>query len=37
MLRVSIGAERTTRQHVEALWQALKDAARDDAPAPLRF
>jgi aromatic-L-amino-acid decarboxylase len=29
ILRVSIGAERTERRHVEALWEALKEAARD--------
>jgi aromatic-L-amino-acid/L-tryptophan decarboxylase len=28
ILRVSIGAERTERRHVEALWAALQDAAR---------
>src|SRR5262249_53086681 len=28
ILRVSIGAERTERRHVEALWRALEDAAR---------
>ncbi|MCE1203075.1 MAG: pyridoxal-dependent decarboxylase [Holophagaceae bacterium] len=27
MLRVSIGAEATTRRHVEALWEALREAA----------
>jgi aromatic-L-amino-acid decarboxylase len=31
MLRISIGAERTTRQHVEALWQALTAAAQSVA------
>jgi aromatic-L-amino-acid decarboxylase len=28
MIRVSIGAERTERRHVEALWRALQSAAR---------
>jgi len=28
MIRVSIGAERTERRHVEALWRALQAAAR---------
>ena len=28
MIRVSIGAERTERAHVEALWRALQEAAR---------
>ncbi len=28
MIRVSIGAERTERRHVEALWQELRSAAR---------
>jgi aromatic-L-amino-acid decarboxylase len=28
ILRVSIGAERTERRHVEALWAALQDAVR---------
>jgi aromatic-L-amino-acid decarboxylase len=28
ILRVSIGAERTERRHVEALWQALQEAVR---------
>jgi aromatic-L-amino-acid/L-tryptophan decarboxylase len=28
MLRVSIGAERTERAHVQALWQSLQEAAR---------
>ena len=28
MIRVSIGAERTERRHVEALWRALQGAAR---------
>ena len=27
MLRVSIGAERTEREHVAALWAALREAA----------
>jgi aromatic-L-amino-acid decarboxylase len=31
MLRLSIGAERTERQHVEALWTELQAAARDAA------
>ena len=26
MVRVSIGAEATERQHVEALWAAMRDA-----------
>ncbi len=30
MIRVSIGAERTERRHVEAVWQALSDAADAD-------
>ncbi|HSK03067.1 MAG TPA: pyridoxal-dependent decarboxylase [Kofleriaceae bacterium] len=29
ILRVSIGAERTERRHVEALWEALQAAARE--------
>lgn len=31
ILRVSIGAERTERRHVEALWEALQAAAREAA------
>lgn len=31
ILRVSIGAARTERRHVEALWEALQAAARDAA------
>ena len=27
ILRISIGAERTEREHVAALWAALRDAA----------
>ena len=29
LLRVSLGAERTERRHVEALWEALQAAARE--------
>ncbi len=29
MIRVSIGSETTERRHVEGLWQALQEAARD--------
>ena len=31
MIRVSIGAERTERRHVEAVWAALQQAARSQA------
>jgi aromatic-L-amino-acid decarboxylase len=34
LLRVSIGAERTERRHVEALWEALQAAAREAPGAP---
>jgi hypothetical protein len=33
ILRVSIGAERTERRHVEALWEALQAAAREATEA----
>jgi len=32
MIRVSVGAEATERRHVEAVWQALRDAAAEVAP-----
>lgn len=31
MVRVSIGAERTEREHVEQLWRAMRQATGDDA------
>ena len=34
LLRVSIGAERTERRHVEALWEALQAAAGEALGAP---
>jgi aromatic-L-amino-acid decarboxylase len=36
MIRVSIGAQATEREHVSALWQALNEAAVEAAPARSR-
>ena len=34
MVRVSLGVEQSERQHVEALWRRMREAAKAEATEP---